>query len=80
VVPVAPVAFVVPVTLVPEAEPVVLGVAVAPGADDRLAYSCADWKGVQLDDAGTRGVYGIVAMAPRDSGGWVYVTTWPLLV
>ena len=30
---------------------------------------------MQLEDAGTTGVYGIVVIAPSDSGGWVYVTT-----
>jgi len=57
-VPVVPDGLLVPLTpvtrdLVPEA--VALAVD-EPGAADKLAYNCADWKGVQLDDAGTLGV------------------------
>jgi len=51
-----------------------------PGLEDKLAYNCADWKGVQLDDAGTLAVYGTDVIGPNDSGGCVYVTTWPLVV
>lgn len=30
-----------------------------------------DWKGVQFEEAGTRGWYGMVEIGPSDSAGWV---------
>lgn len=30
-----------------------------------------DWNGVQFEEAGTRGWYGMVEMGPSDSAGWV---------
>lgn len=39
------------------------------------AYRSCDAYVTQLEDAGTRAVYGIVWMAPADSGGCVYVVT-----
>jgi hypothetical protein len=69
-VPVDPVAFVVPLEVVvrePELDEAVEEL----GAEERLAYKSADWYVVQLDDAGILAVYGIEAIAPRDSGGCV---------
>lgn len=35
------------------------------------AKSSDDANWVQLEEAGTRAVYGMVEIGPRDSGGWV---------
>jgi len=37
----------------------------------REVYKAAELKGLQLLLEGTRATYGMVVMAPRDSGGWV---------
>src|SRR5215471_15205686 len=34
-------------------------------------YIAVLWNVTQLDEAGSLGVYGMVAMGPRDSAGWV---------
>ena len=39
------------------------------------AYSSSDLNVVHIDDAGMVGVYGMVVIAPKDSGGCVYVYT-----
>ena len=43
----------------------------APEAEGSPVKSALLSKGVQELDAGTRAVYGMVEIAPRDSGGWV---------
>lgn len=50
----------------------------APEAEGRPVYNASEVKVLQLLLDGTLAVYGMEVMAPRDSGGWVYVTTWPL--
>jgi len=77
--------FAVPVTealpvglLAADAEPVALADDEAPEAVGRLVNRAAEEKGLQLLLDGTLAVYGMELMAPRDSGGWVYVMTWPL--
>ena len=62
-----------PVPELPEVLPVPVAVEVAdeaaPDAVGRPAKSAADSNGTQLEDAGTRGWYGIVEIAPKLSGG-----------
>jgi len=66
--------------LVPDPElAAVAGLLVAAAEDDapvavavgNAEYSCALWKVTQFELAGSLAVYGIVEIAPRDSGGWV---------
>jgi len=47
----------------------------APSVRTDPLNKAALWCVTQLELAGMRAVYGIVEMAPRDSGGWVYVWT-----
>lgn len=64
--------------LAPTVVPV--AVAVAPEAMGSAANRSDDWYVTQLDEAGIRGVYGIVEIGPRDSGGWTYDVVTPFVV
>lgn len=57
--------------------PLVTDAVAADDADVNSENNSALLNVVQLDDAGTRGVYGIVLITPSDSAGCVYVWTTP---
>jgi len=54
-----------------------VGTAGAPATPTRSGHKSALLYSTQLDEAGTRAVYGMLLIAPSDSAGWVYVWTTP---